>query len=369
MKILIVIPGMGPGGAERACSNLVNDLAGNGHEISLLFFVGEKPFYHIDERVRLIPLNVSMNRTSSLTFTLSMGQYFLHCLQKVKKAVRESDPDILLSIQWQADIIAYYAKGHLCWAVRSITDPERYSAVLKSILLKIYRKCDLLICQTKAICDRYSGIPQKKKKILFNAVDLSLFPEPAEEKDLTFVSVGRLHPVKNFPLLIKAFHAAAAQYQGDCRLVIYGEGPLRTSLQQLINDLHADNITLPGTDEDILHTIRNAAALVISSDYEGFSNVLLEGVIMGLPVISTDHPSGDARQLAEKGYVRTVPVNDEEKMAEAILEYLQNPELRQRQREFNRHFRDTEEIRKSCLLWEKTLLETVIRYHIGSESV
>ena len=124
---------------------------------------------------------------------------------------------------------------------------------------------------------------------------------------------------KNFPLLIRAF-AEFYQRHRDYQLVIYGEGEKRESLEKLIRELHLTGVvSLPGRREDLPEQLCSAAMFVLSSDFEGMPNVLLEAMCMGMPVASTACPSGGPEEIIEDGVNGLlVPVGDQKAMAEAM---------------------------------------------------
>lgn len=112
------------------------------------------------------------------------------------------------------------------------------------------------------------------------------------ERENVIVAAGRLAPQKNFSLLIKAF-ARFNKHHPEYTLRIYGEGELREELTNLTNSLQiAEKVELPGRSVSLLQEMNSAAMFVLTSDYEGMPNVLLEAMCMGMPVISTDCPSG-----------------------------------------------------------------------------
>jgi glycosyltransferase involved in cell wall biosynthesis len=159
------------------------------------------------------------------------------------------------------------------------------------------------------------------------------------------LGMGRLVAQKNFPLLIRAF--AAVRQHCDSRLVILGgdkssaEQMLhRQELQDLAQELGvAADVELLGFQSDPHAFLRSARLFVLSSNFEGFGNVVVEALLAGCPVVSTDCPSGPAEILDNGEYGALVPVNDLESLTAAILAGLtSDPEpekLRQRGREFS----------------------------------
>ena len=102
-------------------------------------------------------------------------------------------------------------------------------------------------------------------------------------------------------------------------LAIYGEGPEKNHLETYIKQLGlSNNVTLAGRKENVLELINNASMFVMSSDYEGMPNALIEAMCMGMPVISTDCPSGGPKQIINSTNGILVPVGDSEKLSQAM---------------------------------------------------
>jgi glycosyltransferase involved in cell wall biosynthesis len=139
------------------------------------------------------------------------------------------------------------------------------------------------------------------------------------------ISTGRLAPEKGYDTLLKAF--ALVQQQIDCRLVIIGEGDQRIELENLAQTLAiADKVWMPGYDANPYKYVSKADVFVLSSRFEGLPNTLIEALAVGTPCVSTRCKSGPSEILlnGEGGFL--VDVDDAEKMADAIVTVLQNPE-------------------------------------------
>lgn len=153
-----------------------------------------------------------------------------------------------------------------------------------------------------------------------NPVDATRIPEPyIGKRKKIFAAVGRLEPQKNFPMLIRAFSEFHKE-EKDYQLIIYGEGKERTNLEKFIKQLNLeDAVFLPGRNKDVLNAINDSAAFILSSDYEGMPNALIEAICMGMPVISTDCPSGGPRELIHNGENGLlIDVNSVEDMKKAM---------------------------------------------------
>jgi glycosyltransferase involved in cell wall biosynthesis len=135
------------------------------------------------------------------------------------------------------------------------------------------------------------------------------------------LAVGALEPRKNFALLLRAI--ARLRQRRPVRLIVLGEGPQRDALQALAADLGIeDALAMPGFSHNVAAWLSSAAALALSSTYEGFGCVIVEALAVGCPVVSTDCPYGPREILAGGRYGRLVEPNDDQGMAGALEETL-----------------------------------------------
>ena len=152
------------------------------------------------------------------------------------------------------------------------------------------------------------------------------------------LAAGRLAEQKNFLMLIRAF--AEVRTELDSRLILLGEGPQREQICDLINSLNIEElVSMPGWVDNPYSFMAKADLFVLSSSWEGLSNVLLEALACGCPVVSTDCPSGPSEILERGRWGRLVPVNDQTALAEAIIATLEDntnrDALRQRAVQFS----------------------------------
>lgn len=176
------------------------------------------------------------------------------------------------------------------------------------------------IFQTEGAKKQYPQRIQQRSVVISNPIDITVFPRKTNEiKKKKIVSVGRLVPQKNHEMLVNVFSKISEDYP-EYSLIIYGEGRERNSLQKLI-DVHdlSSKVILAGVKEDVLRQINDAELFVMSSNFEGLPNALIEAMALGIPVISTNCPSGGPASLIKDGYNGLlVPVGDEYEMERAI---------------------------------------------------
>jgi CDP-glycerol glycerophosphotransferase len=142
---------------------------------------------------------------------------------------------------------------------------------------------------------------------------------PPAPRMTTFVTAGRLSPEKNHARLIRAFDLVHRD-NPNIRLVIMGGGPLREDLDSLVVDLGlVTSVKLPGPLANPYAVMANSDCFVLSSNYEGQPMVLLEAMVLGLPIVTTDFAS--VRGSLPSGYGRVVP-QTVEGLADGMRAYL-----------------------------------------------
>lgn len=133
------------------------------------------------------------------------------------------------------------------------------------------------------------------------------------------LAVGRLSVEKDYPTLIRAFHLV--RQQRIARLLILGEGEEKIRLKSLVNELSlSQDVEFTGFVANPFAFMKQASCYVISSNFEGFGNVIVEALAMGCCVVSTDCPAGPREILNGGEFGRMVPVGDVTAMAGAILQ-------------------------------------------------
>ena len=360
-KILFVLPRMGGGGAERVTALVANALSKQGNDVTLFTLVGGESFYPLEAGITYKSVDITVNRKNNLTTYASEAVALPKSFFAIRKLIKNGHYDIVISMLVETDIIVGACKWtglqfmHVC---SERNDPTRRSRNQLRILNSIYSKANLFISQSNMVADYYKDIPKNKKVVISNPINPETLPERPKSLTKRVVAVGKLMDQKNFPLLINSFALIVNDFD-DYVLDIYGEGERRPQLEKLIRSLKMeDKIRLLGASKQVQHDIADAELFVMSSDYEGFPNVLLEAMAIGIPVISTDFATGVARELVgeENGFI--VPVGSVEGMANAIKRMLSEDSLRQQMginnREKAKNYYTSEIIKK----WNEAL-ETI----------
>ena len=205
------------------------------------------------------------------------------------------------------------------WLKHLLSDADLIHVVsegMKDDLIKLIPKVDGKVVNIPSF-RRYSNTELLARQ----PVDHPWFTdsETSSNKPKLLLAVGRLEPQKNFSLLIDAF--SKIHQRTNARLVILGEGKLRQKLQKQIRKLNLENfISMPGWKDNPYAYMSRSNLFVLSSVREGFPIVMLEALACGLPIVSTDCPSGGPREILKNGKLgRLVPVDDSLALAEAVV--------------------------------------------------
>lgn len=325
MRILFVIPTLGTGGAERVATILANHFSIK-HTVE--FFVLEKSTverYPISENVIIKELGVEVKRGNKIRAISNYIVYFLKQRRELCHEIKEYGPDVVISFLPKADfLVSSTLSGKFRWIPSERNDPMRRSFIERSILNFIYKKGNPLVCQTQKVADFYKSKKVSKTVVIRNPLILKEHNTSEEIVDEDYIiAVGRLDSQKNYEMLIKAFSIVKRKKQFKEKLYILGNGPDEKLLQNQINELKmSDEIFLLGRKNDVFSYLKRASAFVMSSDYEGLPNALLEAMAAGLPVICTDFFSGAARDFIDDSNGFIVPVGNIELMSEAIIKLL-----------------------------------------------
>lgn len=322
MKIVCVGYLHGAGGAERQIVMLANALAERQHEVHLIVLVEKKSKYPMSEKVIVHDLT-SVEKGN--------GNKIIKRFKALKSEMSKIQPDVSIHYWLQSAYMCAMMKksitGHVIYSERGDPGDAEYKGVLGIVRSLAFKRVDGFVFQSEGARDFFKEKVKKKSIIIPNSVEISnnKFLEPCKDREKKIVNVGRLHQQKNQKLLIEAFSMIANDFP-EYTLEIYGEGELRDSLQKQIDQLGLRNcVHLNGTTQNILEKVYTASLFVLTSDYEGMPNALMEAMAIGVPSISTDFRPGGIKNIIcneENGWI--VPRNKEDILADRMKNVLNN---------------------------------------------
>ncbi len=327
MKIACVGYLHGAGGAERQIIMLANELSKRKHEVHLIVLVENKSKYEIEENVNIHDLTV---------YECNGKNRIINRYNILKKELKKIKPDISIHYWLQSAYLCSFMKkkisGKIIYSERGNPGDAEYNGMLGVVRSMAFNRVAGFVFQTEGAKNYFKRHIQKKSVIICNSVDIpkDKYKQPCACREKKIVSVGRLHHQKNQKILIEAFSKITKEFP-DYTLDIYGDGILREELQNQINRLGLeDKIILHHSTRDILDYVYTASLFVLTSDYEGMPNALMEAMALGVPCISTDCRPGGARFLIEDGINGwIVPVNNPNLLADkmkVVLSHVDNME-------------------------------------------
>lgn len=332
-KLLFHINSMGKGGAERVVSVLSEMFAGDGYEVVIVTLWRAKEEYPLAEGIRRINLGDDGKLEKAGRIRLAVGR-----LWTLRTLIRKEDPDLVISFCNKANFRCSYCmlgmKIPLLVSVRN--DPRIDYFPHKNGVSRMERRASGCVFQTKDALACFDEKFQKKSRVIWNPIDEKYLidkEKPAKQAKY-LVTVGRLSAQKNQLLLLKAFSLIRKELP-EYQLRIYGEeserGVKKMLTEYIEQEQMQDCVLFMGQSSHLEKEIQDASLFILSSDYEGMPNALMEAMAMGIPVISTDCPCGGPAELIEDGVSGLlVPVGDEKELASAIMRVLRDPELWER---------------------------------------
>jgi len=317
MNIMFSTGCLKKGGAERVISNLANYFI-NDNKVSIVTTIKGEQYYELDKNINVYSLDQGSNIENFLIKNVKR-------IRNLKKIINKVKPDIIVSFLPEPSYRLLFLKifnKNLKVIVSVRNDPKiEYKNIISKLVMKLlYSKADGFVFQTEEAKNYFSKKIKNKSTIIPNPVNKNFICEPFfGKREKTIVTVGRLEKQKNHELLINAFSKIANKYR-DYKLIIYGDGSLRTNLEEQIQRLKLENrVILAGQVDEIHKVIYKSGLFVLSSDYEGMPNCLLEAMALGIPCISTDCPCGGPKEIIDNGINGIlVPTNDVSKMSKAI---------------------------------------------------
>ncbi len=323
----ILLPDLRGGGVERIRIVLAYEFARAGHEVEFLLMQARGEL--LEEARDSFPIvDLACPRARNLPITLA-------------RYLREKKPDALLAAMWPLTVIAPVVaklaryKGKVLISEHGIISAQysSWGKLHRTALLTStgagYRLADARVGVSNGVIQDMADLAQMQPSV-FTTINNPVPPRPEptiktiENTEALWgvapggrvVTVGTLKAVKNQDLLIRAF---AKLNRSDARLMIVGDGELRADLEVLCSKLGvADQVIFAGFQNDPTPFYATADLFVLSSNYEGFGNVIVEALACGTPVVSTDCPSGPAEILENGRWGGLSPVGDVDALAVAI---------------------------------------------------
>lgn len=330
MRVTVFLPSLAGGGAERAILVVAGHLTKRGHAVELLVAQGGGD---------LVP-------PEGIPFRCFEVKHSRTAIPGLVRHLRAARPEVVLTALEHGNFAAVVAsklsltgtpvvasfRTHLTAAATRGPRRQRLRLLVARLVL---RGAAEVVAVSRGVADDLRAIdPAINAHVVYNPnVGPALLARAAEPLDDSWVAswegpillaVGRLSPAKAYDHLLRAFAEVSRRAPGT-GLVIVGQGPLQEELAKQAADLGiGDAVHLPGFRENPLPYMVRCDVFVLSSRREGLPNVLIEAGALGVPVVSTDCPTGPREIIGDKPNARLVPVDDLPAMVDAILVALES---------------------------------------------
>lgn len=323
-KILFAITTLFGGGAERVVSLWASQLA-ERYDVSLLLYGRSGKEYPISDKVKIY--------TVASTYNEYKNYNHFKRLIRMRKIIKKISPDIMINFLPRMQIwmlIASY--GMKIYRIETVRNSPwhlcRSSRIEHWLWMKSYKRADMVILQTQEQGEYFSQKIQNKCIVIPNSIDkqfMEIYKKYSDKKIKKFIASGRLSPQKNYPLMIRAF-AKAYEKNPSITLSIYGKAnehkaQYENYLNNLIKELNMEGtIRLMGRTDQMRQVLLDSDAFIMSSDFEGMPNALMEAMAIGLVCISTNCKTGPKDLIDNKINGFLVDVGNEDALSDAICE-------------------------------------------------
>lgn len=336
--MMLVVPNLGGGGAERTMLNICTHLDRGSFEPVLV--MGEKKGPYCSQ----IPQDV---------LAISMDEaHMRRCISKLVSIIRFVKPNIVFSTLTHMNVVSIAAHSMSKSTSRVVvreasvyneasTQMSKSRRNLLDIMVKTYyRKADAVVFLSEGATDdfakTFSSIDDSKYRVVHNPVDIrrisKMKQEPIEAQwwpsnKRTIIAAGRLNTVKGYNYLLEAMKIVL-QSLPDTRLVVMGSGEEEENLRAYSRQLGInESVAFVGFQENPFKYIAKSDVFVLSSLWEGFANVVVEAMACGVPVIATDCPYGPREIIQDEVTGILVPTRDSQSLALSIIGVLEAPQL------------------------------------------
>ncbi len=350
LNLLFITSTLYLGGVQKVTCILANALA-ERHNVTVAYCFDFGKSHTLSDKcaVRKLPgYDSSADRLTKLRIVRKQ-------IKALKALKKELDIDVSISLGNIANNLNARSKGKERVVCSERSNPQKSWGRLFFLICLAYRKADFVVFQSENVRSMFGSAVQEKSCILKNPV---LLPPPADgQRKKKIVTMGRLLPQKNQKMLIRSF-ALFHKHFPEHTLHIFGEGEMEKELRQQIAVLGLEaHVFLEGNDPRVHDRIRDAEMFVLSSEFEGLSNALLECMSMGIACISTRcEGSVDVIRNGENGLL--VDIGDETGLMKAMCLLADDAGLRRKlERQAREDIRvyDKDIVTKS---WEQVIRKT-----------
>ena len=342
------------GGLEKMFIWVANSLADQGVDVTICTLYDEEKNPKISSRVNTFLLGAKYESR----FLIRTTRLFTQIRHRLKGLLKGYD--VVVSF---GDISYYVAvtlkrSCNFRLVLSERCDPNNKGSLLSKFGLKLYRYADAVVFQSNGAQSYFDDTIKQKSFVIPNATVIPEQKWSGIERSWHIAYVGRIDfRQKRLDVLIKAFSCVLKEYP-NLVLDIYGDGELKHLEELSIECKITQNVIIHGVVSDVNNRLLKSDMLVVTSDFEGIPNALLEAMSLGMPVVSTNCSPGGAAMLIDN-HINGILVErgDVEQVAKGILFMLDNwqsavtmaANTREKMKEFDPQ--------KIAMLWERAICQ------------
>lgn len=329
-KLIFITWALEVGGAERLLVKLVQKIPLQKYDVKVVC-ITRKGIWAKEVEKRGIEV-VSMNKKVGFDPTV---------LFRLTSYLKKEKPDLVNTSIWTADLWGRAAA--ILAGVKHIVVTEQNVDIWKQWYHKVidrvlFKWTQYVICVSDEVVNFYHekfGLPLSKLRMIPNAIDLELFNPSKDysglreslgvrDNSFLFVCPARLHPQKAHQILIEASNLLVTKGHINFHVLLAGDGDRKDELRQLVESKGlSKHIHFLGLRQDIPEILLQCDSFLLSSDYEGLSLAILEGMAAGLPIVGTD--VGGNSQLIKNGVNGYLtPPQDPSRLAASMLKVIKD---------------------------------------------
>lgn len=318
-RICLVSYGLSRGGAERVSSLIANHLNSKGYLVKFIATRQADITYKLNKEIEYVC--IENNNLHGIKKQINKNIRIIQEIVKFK-------PDVSLSFVIN-EVLLFMIIPMKCYKIASLrNDPKNTSRNLFEKLIRyvVFHSANKVVFQTNEAKSYFNRRIYRNGIVIQNPITDNL-PKWNNNNSKIIITASKLEKQKNIKMLIDGFEKFSDSHE-NYYLHIYGDGLLREELQRYIESKKlVDKVCLKGFASNIHDIMADAAVFVMTSDYEGISNSMLEALAIGVPTICTDCSNGGARQYI-KDYSNgiLIPVGDVEALNSALEYYYSNYE-------------------------------------------
>ena len=333
MNIVYIIPEISnPGGIGRVTAIKANYFADKGDTVSIITEIQDNTpsFYYLNSKIKLYDIGLSKCKNKLLKFFLRK--------KRIKALLENIRPDTVIYTFFTSPILCSFKYTSIleCHFNHDVAILKAYAfgeSILKAkCMTKYYEyiasKVDVLVVLTKQDKKMWEKVHLRSKIIVIPNMNSFPADKLSDLSSKKVIAVGRLDAQKSFDRLIQIWSQIYYNHN-DWQLNIYGKGPDKVKLINLIKDLGLESsICINAPVKDIKSKFLESSIFCFTSTYEGWGLALTEAMSCGLPVISYDIPCGPKDIISDNDNGFLVTNGDIERFAKALSQLMENKELR-----------------------------------------